>query len=163
MSKYSFSNAGRRMLDRRAFLEHAGTGLGSIALASLLSKDKALAESIRPAIPANAPFAARASHATPKATRVLFVFCSGAVSHIDTFDHKPALYKYDGQPLPGGEGLITFQGENGNVAKPLWDFAPRGQCGKYTSNLLPNISSLVDDYCFIHSMTAKSAVSMAAT
>lgn len=150
------THAGRRLLNRRSFLEHAGTGLSSIALAALLHRDKALADPIRPVIRPEAPFAARPPHIAPRATRVLFVFCSGAVSHLDTFDYKPALYTYDGQPLPGNEGLVTFQGENGNVAKPLWDFRQRGDCGKYASDLLPHMSELVDDYCFIHSLTAKS-------
>ena len=58
------------------------------------------------------------------------IFCSGAVSHVDTFDYKPELVKRDGQPLPGADKLVTFQGENGNLAAPLWTFQPRGQCGK---------------------------------
>ncbi|MDZ4860149.1 MAG: DUF1501 domain-containing protein [Candidatus Hydrogenedentes bacterium] len=158
MHNESLSNTGRGLLNRRAFLQHAGTGLSSIALAALLHQDRAHAASdfIRPVIDPKAPFAARPPHITPRAKRVLFVFCSGAVSHIDTFDHKPALYKYDGQPLPGGDNLITFQGEQGNVTKPLWDFKPRGQSGKYASDLLPNLANMVDDFCFIHSMTAKS-------
>lgn len=143
-------------MDRRAFLGHAGTGLSAIALASLLQRDAALAAPIRPDIRADAPFAPRPAHFTPKAKRVLFVFCSGAVSHVDTFDYKPALYTYDGKPLPGGENLITFQGEQGNVTRPLWDFKPRGQCGKYASDLLPHLADMVDDFCFIHSLTAKS-------
>ena len=59
--------------------------------------------------------------------------------------------------MPAGGGkLITFQGEQGNLIKPLWDFKPRGQSGKMMSELLPNIAGLADDMCFIHSMTAKS-------
>src|SRR5205085_2375013 len=59
-------------------------------------------------------------------------------------------------PMPGQEKLITFQGENGNLTKPLWDFKPRGQSGKMISNLLPNLAEVADDLCFVHSMTAKS-------
>jgi hypothetical protein len=84
------------------------------------------------------------------------IFCSGAVSHLDTFDYKPELVKRDGQPLPGSERLVTFQGENGNLAKPRWPFKPRGQSGKLISVLLPNLADLADEMCFIHSMTAKS-------
>jgi hypothetical protein len=58
--------------------------------------------------------------------------------------------------LPGGDKLITFQGENGNLVKPLWEFRPRGQSGKMISDLLPRLAGLADDFCFIHSMTAKS-------
>ena len=153
------SNAGRWMLDRRNFLRWGGTGLSSIALAALLRDQRLLgAEApIRPQIdPAN-PYAPRLPHFTPKAKRVLVVFCSGALSHVDTFDYKPELLKRNDTPMPGnGEKLITFQGENGNLIQPQWDFRPRGQCGKMTSELLPKLGELVDDMCFIHSMTAKS-------
>ncbi len=59
-------------------------------------------------------------------------------------------------PLPGAADLITFQGAQGNLVKPLWEFKPRGQSGKMISDLLPNIAEFADDMCFIHSMTAKS-------
>src|SRR5207249_1949847 len=66
------------------------------------------------------------------------------------------LAKRDGQPMPGAGKLVTFQGENGNLVKPLWPFKPRGQSGKMVSDLLPNLAELADEMCFIHSMTAKS-------
>ena len=58
--------------------------------------------------------------------------------------------------MPGAGGLITFQGEQGNLVKPLWKFEPRGQSGKMVSDLLPHLAGLADEMCFIHSMTAKS-------
>src|SRR6267378_8720123 len=81
--------------------------------------------------------AARRPHFTPRATRVLHVFCTGAVSHLDTFDYKPELVKRHGQPMPGVDKLVTFQGENGNLSQSPWKFKPRGQTGKYVSDLLP--------------------------
>jgi hypothetical protein len=84
------------------------------------------------------------------------IFCSGALSHIDAWDHKPELVKRHDQPLPGGDGLVTFQGANGNLVQPLWPFKPRGESGKMISDLLPNLAAQADDLCFIHSMTAKS-------
>jgi len=157
----NLSHAGRRLLDRREFLRYAGTGLGGIALASLLSKQGLLAAEkdrspIRPKIFPQAPLAARSPHFAPKAKRVLVLFCSGACSQLDTWDYKPELIKRHGQPLPGNEKLITFQGENGNLTKSPYDFKPRGQCGKYISDLLPNLAELADEMCFVHSMTAKS-------
>jgi hypothetical protein len=141
------------LLDRRNFLAHAGTGLGGIALAAMLADQKLLgSDSIRP----NDPFAPRKPHFVPKAKRVLTIFCSGAVSHVDSFDYKPELVKRDGQPLPGGEKLVTFQGAQGNLVKPIWPFKPRGQSGKMVSDLFPKLAELADDLCFIHSMTAKS-------
>lgn len=144
---------------RREFLRDTTFGLGGMALASLLKRDGLLADEhspIRPQFDPAAPLAPRSSHFPARATRVLMIFCSGAVSHVDTFDYKPELVKRDGQPLPGSEKLVTFQGENGNLVAPQWTFRPRGECGKWTSDLLPRMGELVDDLCFIHSMTAKS-------
>ena len=132
------SNAGRWMLNRRDFLRFGGTGLSGIALMSLLAEES------------------RRARFTPKAKNVLLIFASGALSHIDAWDYKPELIKRDGQPLPGTDKLITFQGENGNLARPHWDFKPRGQSGKMLSDMLPHLAGLADDLCFIHSMTAKS-------
>ena len=126
------------MLNRRDFLRFGGTGLSGIALLSLLAE-----ESRRP-------------HFSPRAKNVLVIFASGALSHIDAWDYKPELIKRHGQPLPGTDKLITFQGENGNLARPHWEFRPRGQSGKMLSDMLPQLAGLGDDLCFIHSMTAKS-------
>src|SRR5580704_4819237 len=102
------SHAGRRLLNRREFLAYGGTGLGGIALASLLAGEAR----------ASNPLAPRSPHFAPKANRVLMIFCSGAVSHVDTFDFKPELVKRHGQPMPGADKLVTFQGENGNLVRP---------------------------------------------
>jgi hypothetical protein len=155
------STAGRCLLDRRSFLQDAGFGLGGIALVSLLAEQGLLAAEderspIRPKIRPEAPLAPRPPHFEAAARRVLLIFCSGAVSHVDTWDYKPELVKRDGQPMPGAEGLITFQGANGNLVKPLWPFRPRGQSGKMISDLLPRLADLADEMCFIHSMTARS-------
>jgi hypothetical protein len=153
------SHAGRRLLDRRGFLRHGGTGLGAIALLGLLAEEGLLAADhgpVRPAVRPEAPLAPRPPHFTPKAKRILLIFCSGAVSQVDTFDYKPELVKRDGQPLPGSEKLVTFQGENGNLVRPLWKFRPRGASGKMISDLLPNLAGLADEMCFIHSRTARS-------
>ena len=138
MSFNALSNAGRWMLNRRDFLRFGGTGLSGIALLSLLAEET------------------RQRHFMPKAKSVLVIFASGALSHVDSWDYKPELIKRQGQPLPGMDKLITFQGENGNLARPLWEFKPRGQTGKMISDMLPHLASLADDLCFIHSMTAKS-------
>jgi hypothetical protein len=153
------SPAGRCLLDRRSFLADAATGLGGIALASLLAERGLLAADarpVRPAIRPEAPLAPRPPHFPAKARRVLVIFCSGAVSHVDTFDYKPELVKRDGRPLPGAGKLVTFQGESGNLVRPLWRFRPRGRSGKMVSDLLPNLAELADEMCFVHSMTAKS-------
>jgi hypothetical protein len=160
MSNPILSHAGRHLLDRRSFLRYGGTGLGGVALLSLLAEQgKLLAgnrDPLRPEIRPEAPLAARQPHFAPKARRVLMIFCSGAVSHVDTFDHKPELIKWDGKPMPGAESETAFQGKHGNLTRPLWEFRPRGQCGKMISDLLPSLAEMADDLCFIHSMTARS-------
>ena len=158
MDDQTLSNAGRWLLNRRDFLRHGGTGLSGVALLSLLAQQKLLAakEPWRPQWSPEHPFMPRAPHFAPKAKNVLVIFCSGALSHLDAWDYKPELIKRHDQPMPGQDKLITFQDENGNLVKPLWEFRPRGQSGKMISDLLPNLAELADDQCFIHSMTAKS-------
>jgi hypothetical protein len=149
-----------RLLDRRGFLRDTGSGLGGIALASLLGTAAGAAEPpIRPVIDPARPLAPRSPNFPPRAKRVLVIFCSGALSQVDTFDYKPELLRRHDTPLPesvSGEKLITFQGEQGNLIKPQWEFRPRGQSGTMTSDLLPRLGALADRMCFIHSMTAKS-------
>jgi hypothetical protein len=151
--------SGRHLLDRRDFLAHMATGMGGIALGALLAGDGLLAadrgdESIK-AQPPTDPLAPRQPHFAARAKRVLHIFCTGAVSHVDTWDYKPELIKRHGQPLPGSAKLITFQGENGNLAQSPWKFKPRGETGKQISDLLPHLAACVDDLCFVHSLTSK--------
>jgi hypothetical protein len=151
------SLAGHHLLDRRHFLAHLGSGLGGIALLHLLAeRARGDARPIRPVIRPEAPLAARPPHFPAKAKRVLHVFCSGACSHLDTFDYKPELIKHHGKPMPSGK-LVTFQGANGNLTRSPYAFRQRGQCGKWTSDLLPLVGECVDELCFLHAMTAKSS------
>ncbi len=149
------------LLNRRRFLSDTGIGLGSIALAHLLGRQGLLAasvsgkESIRPVIGPGSPYAPRPAHFTPRAKNVLVIFCSGACSQLDTFDYKPELIRRHGQPMPGQEKLITFQGEQGALTKSPWEFKPRGQSGKMISELVPHLGALADEMCFIHSMQGK--------
>src|SRR5262245_20114442 len=151
------SLAAQHLVNRRRFLADFATGIGGIALASLLTEQGLLAaDKDSPDIRPDAPLAPRRPHFAPKAKRILHVFCTGAVSHLDTFDYKPELEKRHGQPMPGTDALITFQGPNGNLVRPMWKSRPRGQCGKMISDLLPHLAELADELCFIHSMTSKS-------
>ena len=128
-------------------------GLPSIALAGMLAEEVSASP---PQIDPAKPFVPRPPNVEPKARNVIVVFCSGALSHVDTFDFKPELVRRHGQPLPGNEKMVSFQGPNGNLTQPLWKFRPRGECGKMTSDLLPKIGAMADDLCFIHSLTNKS-------
>jgi Protein of unknown function (DUF1501) len=136
-------------------------GLGSIALAHLLGRQGLLAASvsgrdpIRPLIEPGHPYAPRPTHFAPRAKNVVVIFCSGACSQLDTFDYKPELIRRHGQPMPGSEKLITFQGEQGALNRSPWEFRPCGQSGKMISDLVPHLGSLADELCFIHSMQGK--------
>lgn len=143
----------RLALPRRGFLSSAAGRLSSIALAALWGSDAGGSE---PKIDPARPYAPRPPHFSPRATRVIEIFCSGALSHVDTFDFKPELIRRHGQPLPGNERLVSFQGPNGNLTRPLWKFKPRGESGKMTSELLPQIGQMSDEICFLHSLTNKS-------
>lgn len=145
---------GHWLSDRRRFLGSAATGLSAVALARLLSSDRLLAADEVTIDPAR-PYAPRPAHFSPRAKRVLVIFCAGACSQLETWDYKPELIKRDGQPMVGGPA-VTFQGPAGNLAQPQYRFRPRGQTGKMVSDLVPHLAELVDDFCFVHSLTSKS-------
>ncbi len=149
---------GRQLLDRRHFMRNAGFTLGGLGLAQLLAQDGLASTKvpIRPEIDSDNPYAPRSGHAHAAAKQVLVIFCPGAVSHVDTFDYKPALANYHGQKPPGIPA-VTFEGPTGNIAKPFWEFKPRGESGKMTSELLPNLGTLADDFCFLHSLTTQTS------
>jgi len=146
MARPPLSLAGMELLNRRRFLGGMAGGMAAIALGDLVGRSRALGE-----VTSNV----REPHFRPVANRVIHIFCTGAVSHLDTWDYKPELIKRHGQPMPGAEKLLTFQGENGNLAMSPWTFRPRGESGKMVSDLLPNLAELADEMCFIHSLTSK--------
>ncbi len=123
---------------RRRFLGNVTTGLMGVGLQQLLAAESS-----------------RKAHFPAKAKRVLQIFCPGAASHMDLWEHKPMLEKMDGEPLPGEENLVSFQGKNGPLMKSPWPFAPAGQSGKMISTMLPNMAKHVDDIAFFHGMTSK--------
>ncbi len=147
------SAPGLGLLDRRHFLSSSATALGSIALASLLGRDRLLAAG--PVMDPARPFAPRGGHFQGKAKNVVMIFCAGAVSQLETWDYKPELIKQDGKPLAGGPP-VTFQGPAGELARPQYAFRPRGQTGKWVSDMIPHLAELTDDIAFIHSLTSKS-------
>lgn len=161
MQNEKLSLMGRSLLDRRGFLRTAGLSTLGIGLTSLLASEGLLADDkektvsgkapIRPRFQASDPYASRSSHFPAAAKQVLVIYCPGAVSHVDTFDYKPALSKLHGKKPPGLPA-VTFEGPSGNIAKPFWEFKPRGESGKMVSDLLPHLAEMVDDFCFIHSL-----------
>src|SRR6187551_3822074 len=147
--------------DRRAFLWQAGGGLGGIALAHLLGTERLLAD---PAAKEGAsPSLNGGLHHKAKAKRVVQLFMSGAASQCDLFDYKPELIKRHGQPFDPGEKVELFQSNPGACMKSPWSWKQHGQCGKWMSDLVPHLSTCVDDIAFIASMVSKSNVHGPAT
>ena len=136
------------LLTRRRFLGNVYTGLGGVGLIHLLSQTAS-------AVPPAWQPGRGQTHHVAKAKRVLQIFCPGAASHMDLWEHKPSLEKYHGQPLPGEENFVSFQGKNGNLMKSPWPFVPGGESGKRISSMLPHVARHVDDIAFIHSLHSK--------
>ena len=148
MNPELLTSHGRHFLNRRQFLGQSSTALGSVALSQLLADDQLLIDPAR-------PYAPRQPHFPAKAKNVVVIFCAGAVSQLETWDYKPELIKWDNKPLPGGPS-VTFQGPAGNLARPQYEFRPRGQTGKWVSDMIPHLAELTDDIAFVHSLTSKS-------
>ena len=135
-----------RQLDRRGLFGQVAGGLGSVALASLLRAEHP---------PAAGPqFPARAK-------RVIYLFQSGAPSHIDLFDHKPALARHAGRELPdsvrAGQRLteMTHKQKSFPCVSTVFGFPRHGVCGRALSELLPHTGSIADEICLIKSMTTE--------
>jgi hypothetical protein len=111
----------------------AGSALLPAILADLLTTQARGAD-------ADNPLAPRAPHFPGKAKRVLFIYLTGGVSHVDTFDPKPR--------------LRAEHGKN-KILAPLWDFRPGGRCGTEVSDLFPHLRECMDDVCLIRSMKSE--------
>jgi hypothetical protein len=147
---------------RREFLARAGGGLGALALAALAPHS---AHSNDHDSPVSNPLAVRPPHFAPRAKRVVWLFMDGGPSQIDLFDHKPALEKYAGQPLPPSfKRPVTSMGVTSGtplMATPR-KFARHGQCGQWVSDLYPEVAKVVDDLCILQSCTADGLTHVAA-
>jgi uncharacterized protein (DUF1501 family) len=128
---------------RRWFLQQCGIGMGALALPSLLQA------SMDPLAPKQPQFPA-------KAKNVIFLFMAGAPSHLEMFDYKPQLAKFDGT-LPPPELLkgyrAAFINPNSKLLGPKYKFARYGQSGAEISELLPHLSNIVDEVAIVKSMT----------
>ena len=134
-------------ISRRQMLRNSACGFGGLALAGLASQSATADERI-PSLEMRAPMFA------PKAKRVIFVFMQGGPSHVDSLDYKPELKKRDGTEIDfKGVRFGTFgKDSRRKLLQPLWKFAQHGNCGRYVSELFPEMAKHVDKLCFIHSM-----------
>ena len=126
-------------INRRNFLTKAGMGMGMLGLSQLLSSTEKKYN----------PLQARAPHMSPKAKRVIHIFCNGGASHIDTFDPKPLLDKYAGKKLP-----VHFktERETGGAYPCPFKFKQYGQSGIPISEIFSHMGEYADDLCVIRSM-----------
>lgn len=144
---------------RRELLWETGAGFGALGLAGLLNSDPLLANEVPKGVTRFVnPMAPKKPMYPAKAKAVIFLFMYGGPSHVDTFDHKPELYKLDGKTIP----VKTFgrggHKNGGRVVGPKWQFKPYGRSGKLVSDLFPHVGQRVDDIAFVHSMYAESPI-----
>lgn len=146
--------------NRRDWLDFATRGVAATAALQLLSRDGwrtgtrsdhglAAAESGREATVQ--------PHFVPRARRVIQISLVGGLSHLDSFDPKPALDRLHGKTLETSERPDVFFGQVGLLRKPDWEFRPRGQSGLPVSDLFPHIAAQADELAVIRSLVADSA------
>jgi len=128
-------------ITRRQALCRIGSGFGMTAFASLVGETLGLAQALGPK---------GGLHHPAKAKHVIFLFMNGGLSQVDSFDHKPMLDKYHGQPLPGGE--IKTERKTGALMRSPFKFKKYGQCGIEVSELFPNVGDCADDICWVRSV-----------
>lgn len=148
-SKHHELTTGDCVHTRRQFLQRTGMGFGAMGLATVLGS-AALGEGVAEAAGDN-PMRPRGPHFPGKAKRVVHIFLNGGLSHVDSFDPKPELTKYDGKKIP--LDLRTERPTGAALGSPF-TFEPRGQSGLEVSDLFPHIAECADDLCVIRSMHA---------
>jgi hypothetical protein len=133
-------------LTRREWLRRSGMGMSAIALQAMMAQESpAGQEGTNPLLP-------KQPHFAPKAKRVIHIFANGGPSHVDTFDPKPSLEKYAGQPLPGE--TPRTERKTGAIFPSTFKFKKYGQSGIEISELFDNLGRHADDLCVIRSMHA---------
>jgi len=136
-------------LSRRKMLELSGLGFGSIVLADLLGSNRLRGAESPGSLPND--LRARPTHFPPKAKAVIQLIQNGGPSQMDLFDPKPELIRMSGKPHP--DGVEIHQPNNENILMPsAFEFQRYGQCGMDVSEVLPHLSTIVDDLCFVRSM-----------
>ena len=150
-------------MSRRQWLSQLYNGVGSLALAAMAVPEIGRAAD-RSAIN---PLAARPQDFPAKAKSCIFIYMSGGVSHIDTFDYKPALQKMAGKRMPvvpgvAGQIETLLKSDNQIVPSPF-EFAQFGKCGRYMNKLFEHMGPCVDDLAFMYGLEVTSNSHAAAT
>ena len=140
---------------RRHFFNQCGVGVGSMALASLISgsSEAASPEAASPETPRN-PLAPKPTHFPARAKRVIYMFMAGGPSQLDMFEHKPMLNQLNGQPIPnsyleGKRFAFMDSSHRINLLGTRRTFQKYGECGAWVSDLLPHTARIVDELTFI--------------
>lgn len=133
--------------NRRDFLRHTAHGFGALALGAMLADEASADGGVVTSL-----------HFPPRARRVVQLFMAGAASHIDLFDHKPALEKHHGEPSDFGEHVEAFQDGLGPWMKSPFAFRPYGQTGKMLSDVVAPLGDVVDEMAFVHNVVGTTGV-----
>lgn len=154
-------------LARRNFLTSTASGVGLAALATMFGDDGLLAAessgdsslpkaSVKASAKSKDPLAVKSPHFAPTAKRCICIFLEGGPSQMDLFDPKPDLNKLNGQPMPESMTknvrFAFLQKDTATIMGSPRKFTKHGQCGMELSDLLPNLSTCVDDIALIRSM-----------
>ena len=145
-------------INRRDALRRIGGGFAMMSFASMIGESLAKAEALDAANPGavaataatEKPWMLRDPYFKPKAKHVIFLFMNGGLSHIDSFDNKPMLAKYHGQPMPGGD--LGHERKTGTLMKSPFEFKRYGKSGLEVSELFPNVGACADDICVVRSV-----------
>jgi hypothetical protein len=141
------SHTGSRPVTRRQALCQIGNGFGMLAFASLVGESLTTAGVLEAS---QGVAGARPLDHPARAKRVIFLFMNGGLSQVDSFDPKPMLDKYHGQPLPGGE--VATERKTGTLLRSPFTFKKYGQSGIEVSELFPHVGECADDICFVRSV-----------
>jgi hypothetical protein len=144
-----------RAISRRDALWKLGGGLGGIALAEILGSERLLAggDAARPRAEWNGGL-----HHRAKVRRVIQLFMNGGVSQMDTFDYKPELARRHGESFEPGEHVEAPTSAPGKLMKCPFPFRRHGACGRWVSDVFPQLATCVDDMAFLLAMTSKTNV-----
>ena len=130
-------------ITRRGLLKTASCGFGYLAFRGLCAEASARAAGYK------SPLAPRRPHFQARAKRVIFLFMQGGPSHVDTFDYKPELAKYDGKsPGEAAEGQNSQKGRT--LKQSPWKFNQHGESGLPISTLYPHLSAHADQLCLLN-------------